>query len=69
MMEAIIVGISTVLIGLLGYHSQHANSPTMKKEMMQLVILLFLTGFFSHLFYELTKINKWYCKNGNACLE
>jgi len=46
MMEAIIVGISTVLIGLLGYHSQHANSPTMKKEMMQLVILLFLTGFF-----------------------
>jgi hypothetical protein len=72
-LEAFVVGISSVLIGLLlhvllGYHSQHANSPHMKKEMIQLTILLFLTGAFVHMFYEMTQMNKWYCKNGNACL-
>ena len=71
-LEAFVVGISSVLIGLLlhvllGYHSQHANSPHMKKEMIQLTILLFLTGAFVHMFYEMTQMNKWYCKNGNAC--
>jgi len=70
--EAIIVGLSSLMMGflihfILGHHSQHANSPTMKKEMIQLGILLFLTGVFLHLFYEVTKMNKWYCKNGNAC--
>lgn len=71
--EAFIVGVSTVIMGLLlhvllGHHSQHANSPHMKKEMIQLTILLFLTGVSLHIFYEFTKMNKWYCKNGNACL-
>ena len=71
LIEAIIVGISTLIIGmllhvLLGYHSQHAHSPTMKKEMIQLSILLFLTGASIHLLYEVTNMNKWYCKNGNA---
>ena len=70
--ETLVVGISSLLMGfllhvLLGYHAQHANSPTMKKEMMQLGILLFLTGACLHLFYETTKMNGWYCKNGNAC--
>ena len=70
--EALIVGVSSLVMGMilhyiLGYHSQHANSPTMKKEMIQLAILLFLTGVFLHLFYEVTSMNGWYCKNGNAC--
>ena len=70
--EALIVGVSTVIVGLLlhvllGHHSQHANSPGMKKEMVQLAILLFVTGVCIHLFYEITKMNKWYCKHGNAC--
>jgi len=70
--EATIVGISTVVMGLLfhvllGYHSLHAHSPTMKKEMMQLSLLLFLTGVSVHLFYEMTNMNKWYCTHGNAC--
>jgi hypothetical protein len=69
--EAIVVGISTLVIGLLlhvilGYHAHHAHSPTMKKEMIQLSILLFLTGASIHLLYEVTNMNKWYCKNGNA---
>lgn len=71
--EAFIVGLSSLLMGLLihfvlGHHAQHANSPTMKKEMVQLAILLFLTGVCLHLFYEVANMNKWYCKNGNACI-
>lgn len=27
-----------------------------------------LTGFLAHLLFEYTGLNKWYCKNGNACL-
>ena len=69
--ELVAVGVSSLVMGLLlhyvlGYHAQHADSPAMKQEMLQLAILLFLTGVFLHLFYEVTKVNKWYCKNGNA---
>ena len=28
---------------------------------------IFLVGASIHLFCEFTGINKWYCKNGNAC--
>ena len=71
--EAFIVGISSLLMGLLlhvvlGHHAQHANSPNMKKEMIQLAVILFLTGVLLHLLYEFMGMNKWYCKNGNACL-
>ncbi len=70
--EAFVVGVSSLVLGLLlhyvlGHHAQHSNSPTMKKEMIQLSIILFLTGALLHLFYEVTKMNGWYCKNGNAC--
>lgn len=71
MIELFAVGVSSLIMGLLlhyvlGYHAHHADSPTMKQEMMQLAILLFLTGVFLHFFYEVTKVNAWYCKNGNA---
>lgn len=71
--EALVVGISALLMGLLlhvllGHHAQHANSPTMKKEMIQLSVILFMTGVLLHLFYEYMGMNKWYCKHGNACL-
>jgi len=63
--EAIIVGISTVIMGLLvhyffGYHSNHENSPHMKKEMFDLGITLFFTGFLLHLFFEVVGLNKYY---------
>lgn len=31
-------------------------------------ICLFITGFVTHLLCEFIGLNKWYCKNGNACL-
>ncbi len=65
LLEALVVGISTVLLGLLlhvllGYHSKHADSPHMKQEMMDLIITLFLTGFLLHLLFEVSGLNKYY---------
>jgi hypothetical protein len=63
--EAVIVGISTVLMGLLVhyvfcYHAKHQNSPTMNQEMIDLSVTLFFTGFFLHLFFEVVGLNKYY---------
>jgi len=71
--EAFVVGISTLLMGLVvhfifGYHSKHSHSPKMKEEMIDLSLTLFFTGVFLHLLFEALKLNFWYCKNGNACL-
>lgn len=33
----------------------------------QIILSYFVTGFLFHLIAELLKINKWYCKHGNAC--
>lgn len=67
LVEAIVVGIATIVIGLLvhvvlGYHAQHANSPKMGKEMIQLVITLFFTGFFVHAVFEGLGANTAYCR-------
>ena len=34
---------------------------------MWVLFSYFITGFLLHLLAELTGVNKWYCKNGNAC--
>lgn len=65
--EALVVGIFTVMMGLVvhvlfGYHKKHSNSPNMKEEMVGLVITLFFTGFFLHLFFEVVGLNKYYMK-------
>lgn len=72
LIEALSVGISALLMGLLihlllGHHALHAQSPKMKEEMIRLSVVLFLTGFSLHILYEMVGWNKWYCKNGNAC--
>lgn len=71
--EAFVVGLSTLLMGLLvhfvfGYHAKHSHSPTMGQQMIDLSLTLFFTGVFLHLLFEVLKLNFWYCKNGNACL-
>ena len=35
--------------------------------MKNINIRIFLIGFLGHLLFEVTKLNLWYCKNGNAC--
>ena len=73
--EAIVVGIITVIIGnvsgLLVASMLKVNLPEICKDWNKyytMEITLFLTGFLIHILCELTGINKWYCKNGFACL-
>lgn len=72
--EAAIVGIATVVIGtLVGFVMGKLfsmNLPAICKKWNKnhiMEITLFLTGFLLHIICEYTGINKWYCKNGNAC--
>ncbi len=65
--HAIYTGVFTVIIGLalhviLGYHAKHAESPTMKQEMIDLIILLFLTGTISCIIYDMLGITKFFEK-------
>tara|TARA_B110000261_G_scaffold164644_1_gene215636 strand:- start:5536 stop:5772 length:237 start_codon:yes stop_codon:yes gene_type:complete len=73
LVEAIAVGILTVIIGsmvgfiLAKYFSP--NSPKMSRDWNKnhiMEISLFLTGFLLHILCEYSGINKWYCKNGVA---
>ena len=74
LIEAIVVGILTVVVGtIVGFvlgSSFSTNLPKIckswnKNHIMELS--LFLTGFFIHLLCEFSGVNKWYCKNGYAC--
>ena len=72
--EAVVVGIATVVIGtLVGFAMGKLfsmNLPAICKKWNKnniMEITLFLTGFLLHIICEYTGINKWYCKNGNAC--
>ena len=72
--EASVVGIATVIIGsIVGFilgKCFSTNLPKICKSWNKnhiMEVSLFLTGFLLHIICEYTKINKWYCKNGNAC--
>ena len=74
LIEAVVVGIVTVIVGtlvafILGKLFS-TNLPKIckswnKNHVMELS--LFFTGFFIHIICEFSGINKWYCLNGNAC--
>lgn len=74
LIEAIIVGIATVVMGyIIGF----LTKPIFKADINPLCvgwnknyameINLFLIGFSLHIIAEVFKVNKWYCRNGNAC--
>lgn len=74
LIEAFIVGIATVVIGtIIGFiigRSISVDLPKLCKEWNKnhiMEISLFFTGFILHLVCEYSGINRWYCKNGNAC--
>lgn len=73
--EAVVVGIMTIVFGnIAGF----LIGPLFKVNLPQVCstwnkfytmeITLFVTGVLIHLFCEYTGINKWYCKNGFACM-
>jgi hypothetical protein len=74
LIEAVIVGIVVTLIGTLsGYIVGKFNNidlPSVCKKWNKnhiMEISLFITGFFTHLLFELLGLNGWYCKGGHAC--
>lgn len=77
LIEAIVVGIMTVIVGTLAaniirnYVEDKSELPVVCKSWNKNYAMeksLFLTGFMVHLICQFTGINKWYCSNGLACL-
>lgn len=75
LLEAIIVGIITVVLGyIVGFVTKpflevslpEACGEWNKNYVME--VNLFLIGFLAHLSMELGGLNTWYCKHGHACM-
>ena len=69
--EIIIVGIITAIVGfIISYIAMKINNPEVNFDHWNLLILTFFTtGIFTHILCEYFGINKYYCYNGNACLQ
>ena len=70
LIEAIFVGILTVFVGILiTFIIKNCTNTNVPKNCRNhtMEMNLFITGLCVHLICEMTGINKWYCKNGNAC--
>jgi hypothetical protein len=69
--EAIIVGLATMILGTFLSVASMYIQPDFKISKIDfwpaLLGVNFLTGFILHLICEWTGVNRWYCKNGNAC--
>ena len=60
--EAVAVGFGLVVLWYL--LTQLSEKVSNKKN---IVVSLFIAGALFHLIAEFLGLNKWYCKNGNAC--
>ena len=71
--EALLVGIATSILGtFLSYLSMAYGQKSLNVQFdnwTSIIISEFFTGFILHYLAEYYGINKWYCKNGNACLK
>lgn len=74
LVEALVVGLLVLVVGIVVSFGVGAlfsvDLPAVCKKWnknYRMELCLFLTGFIIHLVCELSGINKWYCKNGNAC--
>jgi len=68
LMEAIAVGILVVLLGYVVVYFMESMKLKIDKD-KQMIIGFFMLGFLTHILCEFTGVNKWYCKNGHACLK
>ena len=65
--EVLVVGIMTVIIGLIISYITMGEKAKKFNHWERVALSFFLTGLIIHLLCELTGLNKWYCKNGQAC--
>jgi len=70
--EAIAVGILLVPLGYLVLYgsvelSKRYKSVDRMDKNIKMSLGFFILGMLTHLFCEITGINKWYCKKGIAC--
>ena len=76
LLEAFLIGIMTLIIGLiLGYTNGYLMDIDLKEELEEkpkktlwITITLFSLGFILHLMCEITGLNKMYCDYGYACV-
>jgi hypothetical protein len=74
-LEAVVVGISLIIFGQIGgFMASNLVGDRSVNEMCKewnknhvMELSLFLTGFIAHFTFEVSGINEWYCKFGNAC--
>jgi len=59
--EALVVGLGLMI---LWYVMNMVDQNVWKKNML---VSMFITGAVFHLIAEFSGVNKWYCRNGNAC--
>lgn len=66
--EAIVVGLVVVLMRYPCSMVALKILPVRDDDHRPIMYLsLFLTGLFSHLLFEVTRVNAWYCTNGFSC--
>tara|TARA_B100000941_G_C28091131_1_gene343652 strand:- start:223 stop:453 length:231 start_codon:yes stop_codon:yes gene_type:complete len=67
LIEAVAVGVLVVLLGYVVIYTMESMELKMGRE-TQMAIGFFILGALTHLVCEFTGVNKWYCKNGRACV-
>ena len=69
--EATIIGLATSLLGtFLSFIFMAINKGSFNFKFNHwntIILSEFLVGFIVHYVSEYSGLNKWYCKNGNAC--
>lgn len=69
LIEAIIVSVALVVIGLFISFIFMGDQAKDFQYWDRIAAMLFISGILTHLFFELTGLNKMYCTKGYACQE
>lgn len=68
LIEIFVVGIMTMIVGTLLSYIFMGKERDNFKQWNVIYLTMFLTGAIIHIVCEISGINKYYCKNGYACL-
>ncbi len=69
--ELIVIGVSVMVLGLvvtwIVMQLTKNEKPPGKDHWGYCALIFFLTGVAAHFIFEVSGVNAWYCKKGNAC--